>query len=63
MNKEVDMKLETLISLFIFVLLMLLMLVERDVVYFLGLFAIGWQIPGVSKALANRFRNRNCVEA
>lgn len=57
------MKLETLISLFTFVLLMLLMLVERDVVYFLGLFAIGWQLPSISKYLAARFRNRNCVEA
>ena len=57
------MKLETLISLFIFALLMLLILIERDAVYFLGLFAIGWQIPEISKALANRFRNRNSVEA
>ena len=53
------MKLETLISLFIFSLLMLLIVTERDVVYFLGLFAIGWQIPNMSKALAAAFRKRN----
>lgn len=57
------MKLETLISLFIFVILMLLMIVEREAVYFLGLFAIGWQIPNASKWIAARFRNHNNVEA
>ena len=57
------MKLETLISLVLFALLMLLVVVERDVVYFLGMFAIGWQLPAIGKALASRFRNRNRVEA
>jgi len=57
------MKLDTLFSIFIFMLLILLEVVERDVVYFLGLFAIGWQIPVMGKWLANRFRNRNKVEA
>ena len=57
------MKLETLISIFIIALLCLMIFVERDVVYILGLFAIGWNLPDVSKFLAARFRNRNQVEA
>ena len=57
------MKLETLFSIFIIALLCLMTIVERDVVFYLGLFSIGWNLPDISKFLAARFRNRNRVEA
>lgn len=57
------MKLETLIGIFIVLIVGLLSVVSMEALTTLGMFAIGWNIPNVSKALATRFRNRNKVEA
>lgn len=57
------MKLEHLFGIVFVIMVGLLSAVSPDAVYMLGLFAIGWQIPGLSKTLANLFRKRNQVEA
>lgn len=53
------MKLETLIGIFIVLIVGLLSVVSMEALTTLGMFAIGWQIPDMSKALATRFRNQN----
>ena len=55
------MKLETIIGLVLVLLLGVLSVVEIQALYLLGLFAIGWQIPDISRALASIFRKNNGV--
>ena len=55
------MKLETLIGIFIILIVGLLSVVSMELLTVLGMFAIGWQIPNISRALADRFRKNNGV--